>query len=79
VEARLCRWLLTTSNRMRSDSVHLTQSLISQTLGAPRTGVTMAAGNLQDAGLIRYRRGNIKILSRTALEAAACECYRIMQ
>jgi CRP-like cAMP-binding protein len=79
VEARLCRSLLITSNRMRSDRVHLTQSLISQTLGAPRTGVTMAAGNLQDAGLIRYRRGNIKILDRAALEAAACECYWIMQ
>jgi CRP-like cAMP-binding protein len=77
VEGRLCRWLLITSGRMRSDSLHLTQSLISQILGAPRTGVTVAAGNLQDAGLIRYRRGNIKIIDRQRLEAAACACYRI--
>jgi CRP-like cAMP-binding protein len=77
VEGRLCRWLLITSRRMRSDSLQLTQSLISQILGAPRTGVTVAAGNLQDAGLIRYRRGNIKIIDRQRLEATACACYRI--
>jgi CRP-like cAMP-binding protein len=77
VEARLCRWLLITSDRMRSDTLQLTQSLISQILGAPRTGVTTAAGNLQDAGLIRYRRGKIKLLNRQGLEAAACECYWI--
>lgn len=78
-EQRLCRWLLVSHDRARSDTVELTQEFLSQMLGAPRTGVTAAAVPLQDAGLIRYRRGRITILNRQRLEAAACECYRIIR
>jgi CRP-like cAMP-binding protein len=75
----LSRWLLIVQDRVRSDSLNLTQESISQILGVPRTAVTMAAGGLQRAGLIRYSRGRIFILDRTRLEAHSCECYRIIR
>ncbi len=78
MEKRLCRWLLIAHDRVDGDTFHLTQEIISYMMGAPRTGVTMAAGTLQDAGLIRYKRGKITILDRTGLEESACECYRIV-
>jgi CRP-like cAMP-binding protein len=78
LELALCRWLLTAQDRVNSDSLNLTQETISQALGVPRTGVTMAAGALQRAGLIRYSRGKIVILDRPKLEANSCECYRII-
>src|SRR6266540_4379856 len=78
MEKRLCRWLLIAHDRVDGDTFHLTQEIISYMMGAPRTAVTMAAGTLQDAGLIRYKRGKITILDRTALEEAACECYGIL-
>ena len=78
VEKRLCRWLLIAHDRADGDTFHLTQEIISYMLGTPRTGVTMAAGSLQDAGLIRYKRGKITILDRPGLEDAACECYAII-
>ncbi len=78
VEKRLCRWLLMAHDRVDGDTFHLTQEIISFMLGTPRTGVTMAAGTLQDAGLIRYKRGKITILDRSGLEQAACECYQIV-
>ena len=74
----LSRWLLVAQDLANSDSLDLTQESISHALGVPRTGVTMAAGNLQKAGLIRYSRGKIIILDRTRLEANSCECYRII-
>jgi CRP-like cAMP-binding protein len=77
-EKRLSRWLLITHDRVHGDTFHLTQEIISYMMGTPRTGVTMAAGVLQDAGLIRYKRGKITILDRAGLEEAACECYRIV-
>lgn len=79
IEQRLCRWLLATGDRAKSESFELTQEFIAQMLGTPRTGVTMAAGPLQDAGIIRYRRGKITILNRQRLERAACECYGIIR
>lgn len=57
----------------------MTQEFISNMLGGRRQGVTVAAGRLQDAGLIHYSRGNIKILDRRGLEAGACECYRVVK
>jgi hypothetical protein len=71
-------WLLIVHDRVQGDTFNLTQEIISYMLGTPRTGVTMAAGTLQDAGLIRYKRGKITIVDRPGLEQAACECYRIV-
>lgn len=78
VERRLCRWLLITRGCLQSDTFYLTHELISQMLGAPRSGVTAAAGQLQKKGLIRYSRGKITILNQKGLSLAACECYRIV-
>lgn len=78
LELALSRWLLTAQDRVNCESLNLTQETISQALGVPRTGVTMAAGTLQRAGLIRYSRGKIVILDRSKLEANSCECYRII-
>ncbi|HEV2912417.1 MAG TPA: helix-turn-helix domain-containing protein [Pyrinomonadaceae bacterium] len=77
VEARLCRWLLMSSDGVGSDELRLTQEFLATMLGVRRAGVTEAAVKLQDAGLIRYGRGNIKIIERERLEQVACECYRM--
>jgi CRP-like cAMP-binding protein len=79
IEKRLCRWLLMAHDRTKSDTLPITQEMISQLLGIPRTGVTMAAGELQKAGLIHYSRGKIIIFNRRELESSACECYRILR
>lgn len=76
IEQRLCRWLLVARDRVKSDTLYLTQETLSHMLGANRTNVTAAAGSLKSAGLIAYRRGSIQILDRKELERAACECYR---
>jgi CRP-like cAMP-binding protein len=75
LEGRLCRWLLESHDCMDGDVIPLTQEFLSQMLGVRRTTVTFAARLLQSASLIRYRRGNIQILDRKALEDMACECY----
>ncbi len=79
LEERLARWLLMTHDRVDGDELPLTQEFLSTMLGVRRSGVTVAAHTLQQAGLIRYQRGLITILDRPALEAAACECYAIMR
>jgi CRP-like cAMP-binding protein len=79
VEKRLCRWLLLSHDRVTADALPMTQESLSHLLGGRRESVTVAAGRLQDAGLIRYNRGHIKILNRAGLEAVACECYRIVK
>ena len=76
---RLCRWLLTTQDLSGSDEIRSTQEFLSQTLGVNRSSANQAAGSLQKAKLIRYRRGHITILDRSGLETAACECYRIIR
>jgi CRP-like cAMP-binding protein len=78
-EARFARWLLQTQDRIDSDALPLTQEVLSQMLGVRRTTVTLVARALQEAGLIRYKRGRIVILDRAGLEEAACECYEIIQ
>lgn len=79
LDATLSRWLLTAQDRVNSDHLDLTHETISNTLGVPRTAVTMAAGALQKAGIIRYSRGKISILDRARLEARSCECYRMIR
>jgi CRP-like cAMP-binding protein len=79
VEQRLCRWLLLCHDRKDRTELLMTQELIANMLGGRRESVTVAAGHLQDAGLIRYRRGRISILDRSGIERAACECYRTVE
>jgi CRP-like cAMP-binding protein len=79
MKARLCRWLLISRDRAHTNTLLLTQEFLSQMIGAPRSRVTLVAGDLQRAGLIRYSRGKIIILDRRALEAQSCECYRIVR
>jgi CRP-like cAMP-binding protein len=75
VSARLCRWLLQTRDRNDSDVIPLTHEFLSEMLGVQRTTVTMLAQELQELGLIHYRRGRIEIADRNRLEQRACECY----
>lgn len=79
VERRLTRWLLLCHDRADSDKLGMTQEFISNMLGGRRESVTVAAGRLQDAGLIHYSRGQISILDRKGLEATVCECYQIVR
>ena len=79
VEGRLARWLLMTSDRVRSDKFALTQDFLSHMLGVRRVGVTEAASALQRRKLIEYSRGNITVLDHTGLEVAACACYEIVR
>jgi hypothetical protein len=76
VEQRLARWLLTAHDHMRNDTFPLTQEFVAMMLGVARPTVAVVAARLQKAGLITYHRGNLTIVDREQLEAAACECYR---
>jgi CRP-like cAMP-binding protein len=79
IEQQLCRWLLLTLDRLPSNELTITQELIAIMLGVRREGITEAAGNLQRAGLISYRRGHITVLDRTGLESSTCECYHVVK
>ncbi len=76
---RCARWLLTTHDRVGKDSFELTHDILSTMLGVHRPAVTVAAGTLQKAGLIRYARGCITITDREGLEDASCECYHLIE
>jgi CRP-like cAMP-binding protein len=79
VEERCCRWLLLTHDRVDSDTFPITQEFLAQMLGVRRASVTLAASTLQQAGLIRYRRGELTVLDRAGLEDVACECYGVVR
>ena len=74
VEQQLCRWLLLTLDRIPSGDLIMTQELVASMLGVRRESITEAAGSLQQAGYIRYRRGHISVIQRAGLESHACEC-----
>jgi CRP-like cAMP-binding protein len=79
IEQQLCRWLLLTLDRLNSQELTMTQELIASMLGVRREGITEAAGKLQNAGIIRYRRGHIMVLDRYGLETHVCECYNVVK
>jgi CRP-like cAMP-binding protein len=75
LEARLCRWLLQAGDLLGSDTLPLTQEYISQMLGVTRSSVTLTAKRLQQAGLISYSRGVVRIADRDDMLDTCCECY----
>lgn len=79
VEQQLCRWLLATLDRLPSAECVTTQELIARLLGVRRESITDAAGRLQQAGYIRYRRGHISVIDRMGLEQTVCECYGVLK
>ncbi len=79
LEQRLARWLLMAHDRAEDDLLPLTQDFMAMMLGVHRPSITVTAGILQRAGLIRYANGQVRVLDRAALEAASCECYRTVR
>ena len=79
IRQRLCRWLLVISDSVESDTFGVTQEHIANMLGHQRNRITLAARELLQEGVIEYGGGSLKILDRAGLEAAACECYRIVK
>jgi CRP-like cAMP-binding protein len=79
MEQQLSRWLLSTLDRLGSQEFIMTQELIASILGVRREGITEIARKLQQAGIIRYRRGHITVLDRAGLEGSVCECYDVIK
>ncbi len=78
-DQRLARWLLMAHDRARTDEFPMTHEFLAMMLGVRRAGVTVAAGLLQRAGLVRYERGCVEVTDRPGLESAACECYGVVR
>jgi CRP-like cAMP-binding protein len=79
VQQRCARWLLTTHDRMHQRDFSLSHEFLAVMLGVARPTVSIVAGGLQEAGLIRYSRGRMTVLDREGLQAASCECYAIVR
>ena len=79
IEQQFCRWLLSALDRLPSDDPVMTHELIAQTMGVRRESITKVATHLQQAGVIRYRRGHISVLDRAGLQDRACECYAVVK
>lgn len=79
IEQQLCRWLLATLDSLQTNELVLTHELVAGALGVRREGITEAAGRLQKAGFIRYRRGHITVLDSKGLESRACECHAVLK
>ena len=79
LDQQLCRWLLLSLDRLQGDELVMTQELIANMLGVRREGVTEAAGKLQQAGLITYRRGKVTVLDRAGVQQRSCECYDVVK
>ncbi len=79
IDQQLCRWLLSSLDRMASDELEITQEFLATILGVRREAVTIAARKLQDDGLIHCRRAHIKVIDRAGLERKSCECYHIVR
>ncbi len=79
ISQRLARWLLLTHDRLRRDEFELTHELLARMLGTRRAGVSVAANTLREEGLIDYSRGHVVVLNRKGLEAASCECHRVLK
>ena len=79
VEERLARWLLMSHDRIGSKTLPLTQEFLGQMLGVRRASVSVAAGVLQQAGLITYTRGSVTIMNRTKMEQTSCDCYAMIE
>ena len=79
IEQRACKWMLMTHDRVFTDTFRLTHEFLALMLGATRPTVSLVvAQQLQQAGLIAYRRGEVTVLDRRQLEAGSCECYRVV-
>ncbi|MEC4813591.1 MAG: Crp/Fnr family transcriptional regulator [Scytonema sp. PMC 1069.18] len=79
IEPRLARWLLSIQDRLQRDNLSMTQKYIAELLGTRRATITEVAGRFQQAGMIQYKRGEITILDRPALEQTACSCYALLR
>ncbi|MEX2468934.1 MAG: Crp/Fnr family transcriptional regulator [Pseudohongiellaceae bacterium] len=79
IEQQLCRWLLLCLDRVPGNELNMTQELMANMLGVRREGITVAAGNLQKKGAIKYERGRITVLDRHVIEEFSCECYEVVR
>jgi CRP-like cAMP-binding protein len=79
VDARCCRWILSTHDRMDSDTLPLTHEFLAEMPGVQRSTVSIITRTLQTAGLITQSRGVITVTDRLGLEVAACECYGVIR